>query len=380
MSRVLGIPKWDEKRREWRLGVRNKGKRTTVTSKHKSQRKGQAECIQKALAWIESSSIPDNIRFMDAWNEYLEYYTNKFKITSAKQLESRAKAHLIPAFKAYRMKNITKRDWQGVVDRAYENGAKSHKTLRGIVATITPFCKWCAAKGYIRDSDVPIYFDYPTTELSRQKKILQPDQLRLLFSPEVDNDNFYIFCFRFLTVTGLRRGELCGLKTERDYDGETITIRESVSHEQYITDGKTAQARRTIQLTDIAKEQIKRHQERAPGGIYLFSNEHGQRISPRVISNNWRKFRALHGFDITLHELRHTFISYSRLRTTIDLEALKQLYGHSADMDTERTNVHSILKTPEEFAAEKLQKRAMAKQLNNVFQTVIDTQTDTQNG
>lgn len=360
--------------------MRNKGKRTTVTSKHKSQRKGQAECIQKALAWIESSSIPDNIRFIDAWTEYLEYYTNKFKITSAKQLESRAKAHLIPAFKAYRMKNITKRDWQAVIDRAYENGVKSKQTLRLLVATITPFCKWCAAKGYINDSDVPIYFEYPITDPPKKRKILQPDQLRLLFSPDVENDSFFIFCFRFLAVTGLRRGEFCALKKDRDYDGETITIRESISSDGYITDGKTDKAKRNIQLTEIAREQIQRHQERAPGNIYLFSSEHGQRIRPGAISYHWLKFRELHGIDITLHELRHTFISYSRLRTTIDLEALKQLYGHSADMDTEKTYVHSILKTPEEVAEEKRKKREMARQINNVFQMVIDAQTDTQNG
>ncbi len=369
-NRPLGIPKWNEKRKEWRLGVRDRGCRTTVTSKKESERAGKAECYRKAYAWIDAYDAPENKRFIDAWEEFIDWYTLKNKITSAKQIERRGKAHLVPAFKGHKVAKITKREWQAVIDNAFANGAKSIVTLKGIATTITTFCKWCASRGYLRDIDVPLYFSYPIAATTKPKKILQPDQMRLLFSEEVEDENFYIFCFRFLAVTGLRRGELCALQNTRDFDGEYITINESISHDFDITDGKTNAAERRMMLTDIALEQIERHQRRAGKGRYLFCNEEGRMISPRVLGNHWRKWRALHDIDVTLHELRHTFISYSRLKTTLDLESLKQIYGHSENMDTDKVYVHGIIKTPEEIAEEEKKAREIASQLNTVFEIV----------
>lgn len=83
----------------------------------------------------------------------------------------------------------------------------------------------------------------------------------------------------------------------------------------------------------------------------LFCDEDGRRISPRVLRNHWQTWREAHGIDLTLHELRHTFISYSRLKTDISLEDLKELYGHAKAMDTDGTYVHEIKKSPEEVRA-----------------------------
>ncbi len=94
-------------------------------------------------------------------------------------------------------------------------------------------------------------------------------------------------------------------------------------------------------------------------------------IHPRVIRNKWQEWREAHSINITLHELRHTYITYSRLRTNIKLEDLKSGYGHAKKMDTDGTYVHDIeLSLPEE--QEKLEKdTAIASEINNAFTNIL---------
>lgn len=377
-KKSIGNPVWSEKRKHWRMSAQKNGIRRDFYSSNPSRKMGPAECRKKAEAWLHRLENPSDIYFEEAWNEYLEYYEAKYKLTSLSTLESRAKAHLLPALKNRKLVTIQKTDWQNIIFRAFEHESKSKATLKGLATTIRTFCKWASTKGYMRDTDVPIYFAYPTEKLSREKKILQPDELAALLSPEEEESNWYINAFRFLALTGLRRGELCALQLKRDYDKDSITIRESISHEGYLTDGKTKDAHRTIYLGDLAKDIIHKHEMQLMkigkrNRTYLFCNEYGQRISPRVLRNNWQEWREAHGIDITLHELRHTFISYSRLKTGISLDELKRIYGHSAGMNTDKVYVHSIDESPEERRKKLEADMSNARKIDQTIEKLIES-------
>lgn len=366
-------PRWDASRKHWKLNVRNNGKRKSFYSSNPSSR-GAAECRRKAEEWISSIDQADDeqlkkMRLGEAWAGYSDDYKEKNKLTSWNQLNSRYSSHLQP-YDLNIMSEMRKRDWQKIIDDAYKGGAKSLATLKGIATTIRGFCIWCAGKGIIEDEQVPVHFDFPIKATTKAKGILQPDDWAKLFSKEAEDD-FYIFVFRFLATTGLRRGELPPLQTFRDYDGAGIHIRESLSHEHIMTDGKTAQANRYLALSAIAKEQIINHQRQAGVGKYLFMSPEGGIISPRVIGNHWRIWRENHGIEITLHELRHTYISYSRLKTGIGLEDLKKLYGHSKNMNTDSVYVHEILKSPEEILAERKAAQQQAMEIGDIFEGLI---------
>lgn len=378
-KREVGAPVWVEKEKRWRLSKQNEGKRKVFYSSDPSPRKGPAECRRKAQEWLDSFDLINNgkITFGEAWGEYMAFYERKYKITSYLQIEGRGKAHLLPAFKFVPLNRIKKSDWQQVIMDAYEGGAKSVRSLKGIVSTIKTFTRWAATRGYIDDHDVPLYFAYPTDKLSRTKKILQPKDFKLLLSPDQDDADWYINAWRFLAVTGLRRGELCALQLKRDYDGQSITIRESVSHDLVTTDGKTPQAQRTIILSQTAKDVIRKHElQLMKAGhrkrYYLFTDPAGRRISPRTLRNHWQTWRELHSIDVTLHELRHTYISYSRLKTEIPLEELQQLYGHSKNMDTDRTYVHSIEESVEERRKRIEQEEKNVSQIDKVIQNLLN--------
>ena len=379
LKRTISTPTWSDKYGRWRCkATAEDGQRKDFYSKNPSPRKGPAGCKRRAMDWLDSLDDPDKIDFAKAWSAYMDYYASRNRATSANVCEARGKAHLLPAFKGRILSSITMREWQAVIDNAYSSGAKSIKTLKGLATTIRGFCKWAASQQYLEQKAVPLYFSYPIGAGVKPKHILQSEELGLLFSPAEDDASWYMPMWRFLTLTGLRRGELCALQRERDYDEatHTITVRESISHEGLVTSGKTENAERTIYLAGLALAQLKAHQEaQKQRGIhdttYLFTDAHGRRISPRSLRNHWQKWREAHGISLTLHELRHTFISFSRLKTEISLDDLKLLYSHSKAMDTDDTYVHEITLSPEEIKKQREERKKKSTIIDTTFLNII---------
>lgn len=347
---TIAQPRWVEDKQHWRLDALIGDKRKSFYSSDPGKRNGPAECRRKYREALDKHEQGgSDPKFDLAWEEFLEDYKKRNKITSYNTANSRGKAHLVPAFKGKRLSDITKRDWQNVIFNAFENGAKSVKTLNGIVALIRTFCRYCAAAGMMPDNKVPEHFVIPADATKPQKTILQPDEIKLLFDPEQDSD-WYVPIFRFIMLTGFRRGETCAFKTARDLDEDVLTVRESLTHEGLTVTPKSKDSERKVLLSSLAIDQLNLHFEhRKKTGIiseYLFCLPNAKQIPARHLRNCWQKWREAHGITITLHELRHTYISYSRQKTSLDLEDLKTLYGHSKRMDTDSIYVHDINKSP----------------------------------
>ena len=366
---------WIENRQHWRLQETIGKQRKSFYSSNPGKRAGPAECRQKYLKALDDyEKGGTNPTFDYAWAEFLKDYKSRYKITSYNAIVSRGKAHLTKRFKRMRLLDISKRDWQKVIDDAFKSGATAKKTLKGIETTIRTFCKFCAGAGMLPDSMVPIHFIIPAKATRAEKRSLQPDELKVLFSADQDK-NWFIPIFRFIALTGLRRGEVCALVAARDFDGQSITIRESLSHEGYTTSPKSKESERTIVLSDLALAQIEDHfarrKEQRIISKYLFCKPDATQISARQLGNVWRKWRTETGISITIHELRHTFITYSRTKTSIDLSDLKKIYGHSKDMDTDGTYVHDLAKSSLERQKELTKEKELAKEIEDAFISVI---------
>lgn len=100
-------------------------------------------------------------------------------------------------------------------------------------------------------------------------------------------------------------------------------------------------------------------------------------IRPRVLGNHWRQWRDAHGIKLTIHELRHTFITYSRIKTDLELAEFKRLIGHSRTMDTDRIYAHRVDKSLGELAAEKVVREHQSATINAAFSAALDTVTHT---
>ena len=344
---------WVESRARWQINVQRDGKRKTFTSST-SGRKGKHEAEGKADDWLEAGQ-PDDIRFDRAWDIYLDHIKRNTGSLNYKDTDSIGRTWLIDSLGKKKLSRIRLDDLQDIISDAGEKG-RSKRTCKNIKDKFAAFARFAADQHWELSID-PAKIKLPTKAQTAKRTIIQPEQLRILFTQDTIHRKktickaYYIHAFRLMVTIGCRSGELCGLKTD-DYDGECITIRRSINKLREVTPGKTENAQRKIYLPDHAKQLILAQQEMLSAcGIkssYLFPQEDGSPSFPNHIWNHWRTYSTQHGIDCSIHELRHTFVSM--MTTALPASMLKAVVGHSKNFDTDGVYSHELIGDKERAA------------------------------
>jgi integrase len=175
-------------------------------------------------------------------------------------------------------------------------------------------------------------------------------------------------CFLLLVTTGLRRGELAGLRWEDvDFDNKRISIRRSRVVVGYgnvvLSEPKTSRGRRVLPLDAVVVDALRAHRGRqleerlalGPGydgdGRTLFTHEEGRALHPDQISYRFKKAAKAAGLPpIRLHDLRHTYATLA-LQAGVPLWAVSDILGHASIAITSDVYRHSIPAMLEEAAA-----------------------------
>ena len=160
--------------------------------------------------------------------------------------------------------------------------------------------------------------------------------------------------------TGIRRGELLGLKWEDlDLDDSIVRVRRTLTRTENgkrlaLGEPKTKKSRRTVHLTPRAVEALKRHRAKQAekklktGGLYqdqglVFAGEIGNLINPSNLRQ--RSFAPLlehAGLPrITFHDLRHTCASLL-FQKNVHPKFVQELLGHASVAVTLDTYSHML--------------------------------------
>ena len=148
-------------------------------------------------------------------------------------------------------------------------------------------------------------------------------------------------------MTGLRRGEICGLKWE-DFDdlNGTLKVERSVSasSEKYgtiIGETKTEKSKRKILLPSSVVDVLKKRKEDV-ASEWIFPNL----ISPKYALSPGTAYRKLKQIfekagllSIRFHDLRHTFATHA-LQSGVDAKTLSGILGHTNARFTLDTYTH----------------------------------------
>ncbi len=157
---------------------------------------------------------------------------------------------------------------------------------------------------------------------------------------------WYDFFYTELT-TGLRRGEICGLKWE-DFDetNSTLKIRRTVHQNrggQLTTwDTKTAAGTRTIILPPSTAELL-RERKKFTLTEWIFPDplRPEQPTRPSTAYNRMKSLLKAAGLpDLRFHDLRHTFATHA-LTSGVDVKTLSGILGHTRSAFTLDTYTHT---------------------------------------
>ena len=144
-------------------------------------------------------------------------------------------------------------------------------------------------------------------------------------------------------ATGLRRGELLGLKwTDIDWKNGIIKVRRQVARvDGQIVEAplKTKNSYRTVTISQQAIEVLK-EQKRKTNDQYVFPSPNGGPISPDSVNNMLKRVLERAGIPkVRFHDLRHTFATIA-LQNGVDIKTVSGMLGHFSAGFTLDTYAH----------------------------------------
>lgn len=318
--------KWNGTR--WVIKVQKDGVRRSFYSGLPG-RTGQREANAKADAWLNDGIVSTSITIRTAYGQWLESLKLRTSQSNWRPVEGRWNNHVLPYIGALRLDKVNDQKLQDVIDQAFAAGLskKTLTLLRGDIRALFKYCRRAKMTTYL-----PEDLTVPAGARTRQKKILQPADLNRLFqctqttyNRKVVEDEL-VNAYRLQVVLGLRPGELIGLEW-RDVVGDAVYIRRSINHYGEETRGKNDNAVRAIYLFPLAKEILRSQYTLTGGEVRVFDI-----ASERTYYGAFQRYCKHNGIPpCSMYELRHTFVSIVK---TLPAGEVKQIVGHSQDMDT----------------------------------------------
>ena len=320
--------------------------------------KTQAEVKEKLKKAIEEAKGLDVVKaesytvgqWMDVWYEY--YAKIKVRPSSHKTYEGYIKNHIKPSIGNIPLTKLTTLDLQrlyqkllteGRVDRLEaKNQPKglSSKTVRNINQAISSAMQ-LAIQQHLISHDPTDGCALPKTE-HREMQTLSADQLTAFLLEAKHSGVFEMYYIEL--ATGLRRGELLGLKWEDiDFTTQTLRVRRQVGRikgEVREAPLKTKNAYRTISLGTDAVGILKQQREKHPSSSYVFPGPTGGPIAPDSVLHMLHRVLDRAGLpEIRFHDLRHTFATLA-LQNGVDVKTVSGMLGHFSAGFTLDTYAH----------------------------------------
>ena len=367
MRKRTNTAEWRPDEKRWRIIVQKNGQRKYFYSGTPG-RTGQREANAKADAWLDDSIRDGRKKVSVLFDEWVEDKGLTCGTSYYDQCKKYGEYYILPVIGNLRIDELTEGDLQKAIDLSFKkrclckrkimktsNKPLSKKTLMTIRSVEKNFVKWCRQNRY---TTLNPELTIPKNARIGEKKILQPEALRILFS--VDTRKWYshhifdeyIYAYRFAVATGLRPGELVGL-WYGDIKGNTVNLRRSVNVYTEETTGKNENSIRSFDMCQQAREAYEAQVKllKAQGIQLNYNTPLFQIPSEHTLYRRWESYQEANGLEpkVSLYELRHTFVSVES--GVLTDSQLKMLVGHSKNMDTSGVYRHELDGQREDLAA-----------------------------
>jgi len=225
----------------------------------------------------------------------------------------------------------------------------SAKTVRNINQVISSAMDFAVAQKIISENPCKAVA-LPKVE-HKEMQTIPAEQLQA-FLKEAKETGVYEMYYIEL-ATGLRRGELLGLKwTDIDWKNGIIKVRRSIARvngEIVESTLKTKNSYRAVTISQQAIEVLKQ-QKAKTNDQYIFPSPNGGPISPDSVNNMLKRVLARAGIPkVRFHDLRHTFATIA-LQNGVDIKTVSGMLGHFSAGFTLDTYAHVTTSAQKEAA------------------------------
>ena len=331
--------------------------------------KTQAEVKDKLNAALEELKRIDVLvsdqmttgEWLDTW---LEHYAKPLmRATTYNNYETLIRLYIKPYVGEVRLNKLTTLQIQKLYNRLLTNGrfdrpeAKdqpkglSGKTVRNIHTVIHSACEKAIMERILAVN--PTKGCRLPKKDHTEMKVLPPEKLADFFREAKETGVFELY---YLDLsTGLRRGELLGLKwSDIVFENRTLEVKRQIQRVNGViqeTAPKTRNAYRKILLPVEAVEILQQYREQQTlESEYVFSSPTGGIMEPDCARKMLKRVLERAGLDeMRFHDLRHTFATLA-LQNGVDVKTLSGIVGHYSAGFTLETYAHVTAQMQEDAA------------------------------
>lgn len=286
------------------------------------------EVLKKYQEVLTEKIIIDKALFSGDIYNWLRSVKISCKKSSYSNYEYMAYAHLIPTFGKYKRKQINKNMINEFTEKLLSCGL-SPKTVKDILIMLQQILKY---------HNIDIRISMPKIPKKEIQILTKEHQLLLeqrLSHCKAEEDIGILLCL----YTGLRIGELCGLKWGQiDLENNIISIEKTLIRVKndskdiknktivILDDPKSISSIRNIPIPNFLISKLKKLRK---DNLCFFLTGTEKFIEPRSYTNHYKSImKSIHIDEYNFHALRHTFATRC-IESGCDPKTLSEILGHS---------------------------------------------------
>lgn len=369
---VIPTPHWDSVRKCMRIDLHKDGRlktfrsdRTSTDGKPLTKKQMKANVTEKVRTWdwtvtgnprlTVESAFPDWCTYLgwtvtpkkgpqnQNWNTISAAVEETLVVRSTfEQYYRLFKVHSIPVIGDKRIGDVDPDDIQDIIDRMAARRNYDRDTMKGVLKATKAFFEWQRRICKAIMSNPCIDITIKDIQTTRERRAGEPEEIeRIFYEMELSH---VVHAIMFCLHTGMRPEEVCGMPEDHDYSKGYVMEQVVTQFGEVRDRGKSRKATRNVPLGEYALIDIKNQREmKRRKGIkspWLFCNVYGRALTPKVMSDIFRKYADRAGSNLSLYELRHTMLSI--MTDDVSEKALKDGVGHSESMRTSEIYGHAL--------------------------------------
>ena len=292
--------------------------------------KTQAEVKEKLKTAIEENIGIDYGKAksftVGSWLEiWMENYAKvRLRPSTFKTSQGFLKNHIKPQIGSIPLAELTSLDLQRFYKHLLEGGRvdriEAKKKPKGLAPKTVRNIHQMIASAYNLAMEQKLVNKNPTQGCAlpkvehKEMKTLTADQLSAFFREAKETGVYELYCLDL--ATGLRRGELLGLKwADVDFDHSVLKIQRAISRQNGRVEEaplKTKNAYRTLPLSADAIDVLKMQKSKVGGSEWVFPSPTGGPMSPDSVLHMLQRVLKRAGLPrIRFHDLRHPYVKHT---------------------------------------------------------------------